>query len=409
MINRECEILSCKWYSGWMSLATASRLYELSASGAALRRQRTNLVKSIWHGSTSTGKTDVAINALSTLPIQIKPKAELYEEIKANNPEKSGWALKLSQTTAYGKAVFRFYKEGVRNVWNNKREMNQLMKSEFKIPNQVDNKGQSVHLRVPSFPKLVFELTQALYMNKIENEQIRLATKGDVVKNDKVDVVYDEQLFNISRAQFQLINRTLKDFIKLPAFAVIFMIFMEMTPVLCFAFPEITPLTCVLPSILPRLWDSKSGAKVRQLRANEGKVEDWALETAYNIPYETLVPLTGQLGLRSKYLPSAIYPESYLRNKLHRHYNYLVVDNYFLSGLNGNGNVWDLNDEELVQASLERCLIPDVAAFVKIPPEARNAELKKLRLKLLRAIIDMANFNVGYLTVGHLLGEVESS
>ena len=390
-----------------MSLATAGRLYELSASGAALRRQRTNLVKSIWHGSTE--KDDVAVNALSTLPIQMKSKAELYEQVRVENPQKSGWGLKLSQTTAYGKAVFRFYKEGVRNVWNNKREMNQLMKTEFKIQNQVDNKGQSVNLKVPSFSKLGFELTQALYMNKIENEQIRLATKGDVVKNDKVDVVYDEQLFNISRSQFQLINRTLKDFIKLPAFAVIFMIFVEMTPILCYAFPEITPLTCVLPSILPRLWDSKSAAKVRQLRSDESKVEDWALETAYNIPYESLVPLTGQLGLRSKYLPSAFYPESYLRNKLHRYYNYLVVDNYYLSGLNGNGNVWDLTDEELVQASLERCLISDVGAFVKIPPEAKAAELKKLRLKLLRAIIDMDNFSVGYLTVGHLLGEIESS
>ena len=187
------------------------------------------------------------------------------------------------------------------------------------------------------------------------------------------------------------------------------MIFVEMTPILCYAFPEITPLTCVLPSILPRLWDSKSAAKVRQLRSDESKVEDWALETAYNIPYESLVPLTGQLGLRSKYLPSAFYPESYLRNKLHRYYNYLVVDNYYLSGLNGNGNVWDLTDEELVQASLERCLISDVGAFVKIPPEAKAAELKKLRLKLLRAIIDMDNFSVGYLTVGHLLGEIESS
>ena len=390
-----------------MSLATAGRLYELSASGAALRRQRTNLVKSIWHGSTE--KDDVAVNALSTLPIQMKSKAELYEQVRVENPQKSGWGLKLSQTTAYGKAVFRFYKEGVRNVWNNKREMNQLMKTEFKIQNQVDNKGQSVNLKVPSFSKLVFELTQALYMNKIENEQIRLATKGDVVKNDKVDVVYDEQLFNISRSQFQLINRTLKDFIKLPAFAVIFMIFVEMTPILCYAFPEITPLTCVLPSILPRLWDSKSAAKVRQLRSDESKVEDWALETAYNIPYESLVPLTGQLGLRSKYLLSAFSPESYLRNKLHRYYNYLVVDNYYLSGLNGNGNVWDLTDEELVQASLERCLISDVGAFVKIPPEAKAAELKKLRLKLLRAIIDMDNFSVGYLTVGHLLGEIESS
>ncbi|EDK39470.2 hypothetical protein PGUG_03567 [Meyerozyma guilliermondii ATCC 6260] len=390
-----------------MSLATAGRLYELSASGAALRRQRTNLVKSIWHGSTE--KDDVAVNALSTLPIQMKSKAELYEQVRVENPQKSGWGLKLSQTTAYGKAVFRFYKEGVRNVWNNKREMNQLMKTEFKIQNQVDNKGQSVNLKVPSFSKLVFELTQALYMNKIENEQIRLATKGDVVKNDKVDVVYDEQLFNISRSQFQLINRTSKDFIKLPAFAVIFMIFVEMTPILCYVFPEITPSTCVLPSILPRLWDSKSAAKVRQLRSDESKVEDWALETAYNIPYESLVPLTGQLGLRSKYLPSAFYPESYLRNKLHRYYNYLVVDNYYLSGLNGNGNVWDLTDEELVQASLERCLISDVGAFVKIPPEAKAAELKKLRLKLLRAIIDMDNFSVGYLTVGHLLGEIESS
>ena len=390
-----------------MSLATAGRLYELSASGAALSRQTNHLVKSIWHGSTE--KDDVAVNALSTLPIQMKSKAELYEQVRVENPQKSGWGLKLSQTTAYGKAVFRFYKEGVRNVWNNKREMNQLMKTEFKIQNQVDNKGQSVNLKVPSFSKLVFELTQALYMNKIENEQIRLATKGDVVKNDKVDVVYDEQLFNISRSQFQLINRTLKDFIKLPAFAVIFMIFVEMTPILCYAFPEITPLTCVLPSILPRLWDSKSAAKVRQLRSDESKVEDWALETAYNIPYESLVPLTGQLGLRSKYLPSAFYPESYLRNKLHRYYNYLVVDNYYLSGLNGNGNVWDLTDEELVQASLERCLISDVGAFVKIPPEAKAAELKKLRLKLLRAIIDMDNFSVGYLTVGHLLGEIESS
>lgn len=386
-----------------MSSASVGKLSGLLTLILASSSRNTNLFKAISSNLPNSDQHYHTINAETTLPAPLKSKNETFEEVKVKNPEKKGIALKALQVTAFGKGMFKFYKAGLLNVWNNKREMNRLVNKELVISNQVNNKGKSVNLKVPNFSKLVYELTQALYMNKIENEQVKLVTKGDVIKNDKTEVIYDEELFNVSRAQFQLIRRTSEDFIKLPAFAVIVMIFAETTPFLCYAFPQITPLTCVLPSILPRLWDSKSGELIKLIRFDESKMEDWALETAYNLPYKTLLPLTGQLGLRSKYLPGAWYPESYLRNKLHQYYNYLIVDNYYLSGLNGNGNIWDLSDEELVRASLERCLISDVSAFVKELENERAAKLEGLRLKLLRSVVDMDKYNVGYLTVGHLL------
>lgn len=384
-------------------MGTAGKIYDILASNAGLRKHSSNLVASIWQKPPASHPTANKMNALTTLPIPLKSKTDLYEDVRLANPSKSGLGLKVTQAAAYGKAMFRFYKEGVRNVWTNKRQMSHLMKHEYNITNQVNNKGDTVDIKIPGFSKLVSELAQTLYMNKIANELLRNSTTADVVKSNNIETIYDENLINLPRSQFQLINRTVKDFPKLPAFAVIALIFAEMTPILCYAFPEITPLTCVLPSILPRMRDSKSGAIIHKLRADESKFEDWALETAYNIPYQVLLPLTGQLGLRSKYLPGSLYPESYLRNKLHRYYNYLMVDNYYLSGLNGNGNVWDLEDDELVQAGLERCLIPDVAAFVKTVPKHRSEELQKLRMKLLRSVVDMNTYGVGYLTVGHLI------
>lgn len=396
-----------------------SRFWKLPESKQLLTTELASnpLLRSLWKQHLVSG---VSVNAVTTLPKDIMPKDEIFKQIADENPQKLGFSLKVKQTMAYGKTLMGFYKAGVVNVWNNNKEYKKL-KTLFKIDNQVADKGKSIATRVTNFKKLNHEMSQMLYMSRIENKTLNDNTSAStVVNHDKETVVVDANLFLLARNQYQLINRTPKDFLKLPTFAVIFAICMECTPLLCYAFPEITPLTCILPSILPRLWNPANTEKVssltKELLQNTSK-DAVASLTAYNLDLELVQSLNKSLNLVSRYIPVTFYPESVLRDRLQNHYNYLMVDNYFLSGLNGGGNVWDLAYPELVIACLERNLISNlkqsVTQFDHIKDETEKLQFQtqhknELRSKLVRFIMDFDNFNVGYLCLNEHLHPVNS-
>lgn len=397
-----------------------SRFWNLPESKHLLSQElaRNTTLRSLWKRNDIS---NVTVNAVSTLPKDIKPKSEIYKQVANENPEKSGFGLKVKQTMAYGKTLMGFYKTGVVNVWNNNKQYKQL-KSQFKIDNQVSDKGKSIAIKLNNFKKLNHEMSQMIYMSRIENKTLNDNTNlGTIVDHNKHQAqLIDSNLFLLTRNQYQLIKRTPKDFIKLPTFAVMFAIFMECTPLLCYAFPEITPLTCILPSILPRLWNPVNSEKVSTLTGNLLQTtsrETIASLTAYNLDIEIVRSLNKSLNLVSRYIPITFYPESVLRDRLQHHYNYLMVDNYFLSGLNGGGNVWDLTYSELIIACLERNLITNlkqsVSQFDHIEDESekRNFEIQhknELTSKLVRFIMDFENFNIGYLCLNTHLPPVDS-
>lgn len=392
--------------------------FAFPASKAKFSQQlgKSQLLSTLWYKSPSFNTESDGLNAPSTLPLDLKPKAEIFHEVEVENPNKTGILLKVKQFGTYGKSLVKFYKKGVSNVWNNKKEFNKLMKKDFKIVNQLNNRGKQIDIRIPNFQKLTHVMSQAIYMNKIENSTLNDNTRGDVIRSDVMEKKIDEGLFNMTRYQYQLIRRTRKDFLKLPTFAVIFAVFFEFTPVICYAFPEITPLTCILPSLVPRIWNANASKKLRDHRLQKkGEIlEDLALRNSYNIPLDEARLLCKALCLTSKYVPNILYPETVIRGRLQLHYNYLKADNYYLSGLNGesSGNIWNLSQQELFRACLERNLILDLKQDIKnydnIDDEATQKVYEEkyfaqLRFKLFHFIVDFEQYNIGYLGMNHLV------
>lgn len=395
-----------------------SQVWILPSTRSQLIKQVNNsqILSGIWKKDSLEPDT---LNAPTTLPAPIRPKTEIYRDIQIENPTKTGLGLKFKQAFGYGKLIIRFYKLGVKNVWNNNKQYRQLKNSEFKILKRVDSRGKDVEMKL-SGNRLTNEMASVIYMSKIENKTFNETQQNEngVTRHESTAHKYtkeiDENLFNLTRQQYQLIRRTPKDFFKLPIFAVIFAIFVECTPLLCYVFPEITPLTCVLPTISPRLWKSTNMKAVKLLTQEKlqgGELESIAVKTPFNLPIDLVKCLCKSLGLTSRYVPIALYPHSVLRDRLQNHYNYLSVDNYYLSGLNNNGKIWNLNYEELISACLERNLIIDlkkeVAQFDHIEDEAERWLLQKentskLQLKLLRHLVDFSHFNVGYLCLNEL-------
>lgn len=384
-------------------------LWNIPKKTFADQAARSQILTTLW--SRQNGSS---INSTGTLPLEIPTKTEIYAAVAKEKGELASF-LKVSQGLNYAKQLVRFYRHGVSVVWENNKKMRELRKNKYKLTNCLDKLGNDTSVTLPRFSVLTKNMAQALYINFVENRTKTENTTSGVVRNDVVPLTVDENLFLLTRAEFQLLRRTPSDFAKIPLFAVLAAIFMEMTPVLCYAFPEVTPSTCVLPSILPRIWNSKSG---KQLRAtitadSAGVLDDYAVKTAYNLPIQHVQLLADALRLKSKYVPLRLYPESVLRERLQNYYNYLTVDNYYLSGSNGDGNVWNLDTSELVMACLERNLVDDIDELVKIQSlgsvQAKLDEIEKLRLKLFQAVANLQQCNVGYLAIGHLLPQPDAS
>lgn len=377
-------------------------LWGLKKSFAA-QLSRSQVLASLWKKSGGS-----SVNSPGTLPLEILSKEEIY----ANVAKEKGTSrlLKVNQGFSYAKELIKFYRHGVAAVWQNNKKVKELRRRKYKLTGQLDRAGADTAVALPRFASLCTSMAQTLYMNFVENKNLAENTATDVVRTDKAPAkVMDESLFLVTRGEFQLLKRTPGDFAKIPVFAVVAAIFAEMTPVICYAFPEITPSTCVLPSILPRVWNAKAGKKLRALITHESAAPlgDYAMKTAYNLPLDHVHLLAAVLRLKSKYIPLRMYPESVLRGRLQNYYNYLMVDNYYLSGLNGGGNLWGLNISELVVACLERNLVDDIDALVKIQSLGTEAEkrgeIERLQLKLFQSVANFHNCNIGYLAIGHLL------
>lgn len=352
-----------------------------------MAKSESPLVSLIWNQAVAP--TNIGVNAPLTLPSTLIPKSQLNDEIAAKNPGAAPITLKFKQFIGFGKQILKFYKNGIVNVWKNHKVITELQKRVYVV--DIDSQGLEQRQVPTNFGKLTEEMLTVLYESKL---QLKLLPAPE--------------LFAISRSDYQTIRRTKQDFYKLPMFAILFVIFEESMPVLCYLLPEVTPSTCVLPNLLPKIWGfPKYTNELRQLKADryptaEDKVTG-AMQTAYLMPLDEAQRLCRVLRLTPRLIPTNWYPETSIRNRLQAYYNYLVVDNYYLSGLNGNGLVFDLMPQELAEACLERQLIDDIGKFKEISdiadPEKRQAahdELQgELQTKLAKFIVDFETFNMG--------------
>lgn len=340
------------------------------------------------------------VNAPDTYPLPIVPRNEILAQVARANPTAPQLTLSLKQNLAYVKSLLQFYKAGVKNVWNNRTKVNTLRRESFAI-NRVNKDGKEISAALPSFQKLTCEMALALHMSQMELEVLIRNKAGHVKKSLAADDIVDKGIFKLSRAQYQLLRRTQVDFPKIPFFAVVALVCAEMTPLLCYAVPEITPLTCLLPSLLPRLW----GAQLKQnLSLDMSQKPNWdkiPWETAYSLPLDRVQRLCQSLRLVSRFVPISLYSDKRLRDLLHQHYQYLKVDNYYLLGLNSGGNLWNLDDSELILACLERGLVKDLKAVQGTSGDSdlTKSALLELRVKLLQFLVDSHTRNVGYLDI----------
>ncbi|QFZ27367.1 hypothetical protein EJF18_30336 [Clavispora lusitaniae] len=209
-------------------------------------------------------------------------------------------------------------------------------------------------------------------------------------------------LFSLARRDFQLLRRAPPDAAKLPLFALVATLLGELTPLICYAVPEIMPSTCCLPSLLPRVWRAAPLENVRTL-VRAQPPDAYAQKTAFALPPAHVRALCSALRLKARYIPSWMYPEKVLRQRLQDHYNYLCVDDFYLSGHNGDGNVWSLTPQEVVLACLERNLGGDVRQLVSGTEPERRERLAQWRLKLVQYLANAPAANVGYLGVAALM------
>lgn len=176
--------------------------------------QRSQLLQALWKPASKS-----EVNNMKTLPLAIRPKVDLHRDI-AKESGKQGWSLKAAQSFGYAKELVKFYKHGVKLVWNNHKTLRALRKSDFKVTNQIDNEGKTVDIQVPSFATLTQEMAQALYQKRVENRTSIENTAGDAVDHNKGSAlkVYTPEMFNLLRSDFLLFKRTLATSSKYPPF-----------------------------------------------------------------------------------------------------------------------------------------------------------------------------------------------
>lgn len=369
----------------------------------------------LWSKNRVDGTEDT-LNATTTLPVPLKPRSQIYDDFKLKNQERAELLLKLKLFLVYAKILGGFYKEGAKNAWNNGLEQRRLIKSGFKIAGQTDDKGNLTYTTVANSNALISEMAQTIYMSKVENDIFNKSIDTGIIRNDVPRTHVDKELFNLSRSQFQLLKRTPKDFYKLPLFFVVLCIFFEMTPIVCWALPEIACETCILPIFLPRVWNDRARATLlNSKRACSPDAKDAiSFQNAYSLPIEDVRLLSKTLRLIPRHIPARVYPESVLRNRMQGYYRYITVDNYYLCGMNGEGkgNIWNLSQQELLIACLERNLIENLREDLRKFDVIGNNPVNEidsldyftiLRIKLLMFIVNFENRNIGYLTIAPLV------
>lgn len=294
------------------------------------------------------------LNANSTLPVILRTKTAVFHQVARENPAKQGTPLKFKQWIEYAKSIIKFYRVGVQNTWRNYKQMKQLKKRYSVVDLQGSN---TVRRQVRNCNDIVQQLDIYLSLKKIEANALRANLKPPT-----------ESVINITRRELSLVKRTEPDYWKLPIFTLVLLICGEMTPFVVYAFPHLTPRTCISSGVLQSL-NSKNNSKF-----NEKKIK---ISEIYKLPRDELI-LTNKLYFL---IPNffTFFPMSYYQKLLSHHYSYLKVDDYYLrtpdkeSQISG---IWNLSKSELIRANLDRNLID----LSRTDVEELKADELKIRL-----------------------------
>ncbi|ANZ74751.1 BA75_00535T0 [Komagataella pastoris] len=302
------------------------------------------------HYGNSEFQDEDRLNNTSSLPElrMIKTKNQAFETYLIENPkvDPKSTVTKMKQYLKFAVMFMKFFKLGVMNVWKNYR----LNRKEFYGSYyMVDPKNENAKLKVKNLNSVIDELHTVINCERNvrnANEQRRLHKGGVQDSFPQIE---------LSRSTLQRVLRTRADFIKLPLFAVLFLLLEELTIGLCYIFPEMVPSTCELPQLNHRFFyqQSKSQKELLELRQNALKSE-LLKKTPYNISSKELFVLSSVLKTKSSLIPAMFYSESYLRQALLRRLKSLNVDNYLIVR---DGGVWKMTNLEILRSCIDRGLV----------------------------------------------------
>ncbi|CAN6611112.1 hypothetical protein TRVA0_004S03620 [Trichomonascus vanleenenianus] len=247
------------------------------------------------------------VNAPTTLPIAVETTRD------PNVPA-------LKHLVGLGKSFVKLYKQGIVNVWKNYR---------FSLQYRKQN-------QVPHVSALTQKILDDSFGHSLEHE-------GKAVQ---------PTWNHITRAEYQTLLRTERDFKKLPLFAAVFAVFFEMTPVLVMLFPRITPGTCTLP--FQRKRDlARANANIALLKQLHADASPKRFSTSVHRLTETELQGLAKALFPHSALPLSLYPRRALEHKVQRHIDEVRADDVLLGRF---GSVWTLEEEELRLACLNRAI-----------------------------------------------------
>ncbi|KAH3678394.1 hypothetical protein WICMUC_001411 [Wickerhamomyces mucosus] len=302
------------------------------------------------HHSILEEQRHVSINCNESLPIILRNKAMVFKDVEIENPGNKGAGLIVKQYVEFAKSIIKFYRVGIQNVWRNYKSV-KLLREKYYI-NDIDSKGADIKRRFKNSKDIIMTLNNYLSLKKIEFEVLQNAGK-----------IPNESIINISRYELSLLKRTELDYWKLPLFSLILLVCGELTPFVVYVFPNLSPSTCVSPSILKSI-NSKNNLTFKQLRK---PLNIFELNKNELILYNKLYFLIPNFW--------TFLPKSYYQNNLTDHLNYLKLDDYYLTKkyYNKINGLWLLSKNELIKSCLDRNLI-----------DLSTSDITKLRTNELR-------------------------
>lgn len=272
--------------------------------------------------------------------------------------------------------IFQFFKQGLINIW----KVNRNLKKGEGIFNgkrylidysnyNEDNKDGKYLINRKDFNKIIDELSERIQLIKIEYEN----NKRNELINFK-----DKEIF-INRKEFIEIIRDQKNFIKLPLFGIIFLIFEELSLPIIYLFPKILPNTCILPGFIERKYYKKreEGFNKILLIKNNEKNEEECREFIRDI---AMNKINGNTIINSNQTIAKYICDIFDINNIQQHQKILLIDDYLILS---NGGVSKLNDYEVVHCCMERgILVTGDVSCCDIPSAARAARVERLRQQL---------------------------
>jgi hypothetical protein len=167
----------------------------------------------------------------------------------------------------------------------------------------------------------------------------------NVILNHRKGLEYG-RLKEQTRSQFQLIGRSKRDFMKLPLFGVILVIFGEFTPLVGLAIPRIFPATCLMPTQIKKIRQTVERRRQRVFASESDRL------SALAVPPTDRSQVLRQFSLLDTgMLPIALLPTAYLQRRLRERVQYIARDDELLLQ---NGNVEEICEAELDLALMER-------------------------------------------------------